>query len=385
MTHSSKAHRPSILVTSDLEVDPAAPSEAVDVLRRNYCAAIYAAGGQPLIAPCLPGAAEGTLASADGVLIAGTRPGHDAGPERRRFEIELIRGALDRDMPVLGICNGMQLLGEVLGGTVERDDPALFAEGSPHMPRDVPSAPAHDIVLTPGSRLSTWMPSASLAVNSLHRHALRDRGAFLVAARAADGIVEAIEGVGAGFCLGVQWHPEYLLTPLDSRIFREFVRAAGGRAPGEVAARMQALGLALPEAPDPPGAFVGAIRHGTMVTVSGQVPLREGAVMATGTLLEGVSEDEARACARQALLNALAQLDRVAGGLDRVTGFVRLAGYVAAPPGFTRHGAIVDAASDLLRELFPSCWQHARLAVGVASLPRGVPVDIELSAVVAQD
>jgi len=121
------------------------------------------------------------------------------------------------------------------------------------------------------------------------------------------------------------------------------------------------------------------------VTVSGQVPLRDGEVIATGTLGQDVTEDEARACARQALLNALAQLDRVAGGLDRVTGFVRLAGYVAAMPGYTRHSAVVDAASDLLRELFPSCWQHARLAVGVASLPRGVPVEIELSAVVGAD
>jgi enamine deaminase RidA (YjgF/YER057c/UK114 family) len=145
--------------------------------------------------------------------------------------------------------------------------------------------------------------------------------------------------------------------------------------------RLAALGLALPEAPEPPGVFVGAVRHGATVTVSGQVPLRDGGLVATGVVGAGVSEEQARDCARQATLNALAQLDRAAGGLDRVAGFVRLAGYVAAAPGFTRHGAVVDAASELLRAAFPACWPHARVAVGVASLPRGAPVEVELLAV----
>jgi gamma-glutamyl-gamma-aminobutyrate hydrolase PuuD/enamine deaminase RidA (YjgF/YER057c/UK114 family) len=377
-----------VLVTADVEIDAAAPSESVFALRRNYCAAIEAAGGLPLILPCLPGMAEGALALADGVVVAGTRPGHDAHPDRRAFEQALIRGALAVGKPVLGVCNGMQTLGEVLGGRVDRDDPALLGPGSRHLPRPVPDAPAHAVALTPGSRLAAWAEGPAVEVNSLHRHALRPDGRFLVAARAEDGVVEAIEGPGEAFCLGVQWHPEYLLSPLDARILAEFVRAAGGRRPaapgGPVSERLAALGLALPEAPEPPGAFVGAVRHGSTVTVSGQVPLRDGGLVATGTVGAGVSEDQARDCARQAALNALAQLDRAAGGLDRVRGFVRLAGYVAAAPGFTRHGNVVDAASELLRALFPDRWRHARVAVGVASLPRGAPVEVELSAVVAE-
>jgi enamine deaminase RidA (YjgF/YER057c/UK114 family) len=149
--------------------------------------------------------------------------------------------------------------------------------------------------------------------------------------------------------------------------------------------RLAAIGLSLPQASVPPGAFVGAVRSGNIVTVSGHVPVLDGAVAQTGLLGADVSIDEGRECARLCLLNVLAQLERAAGGFDRVRGFVRLAGYVAAAAEFTRHGAVIDAASELLRELFPDCWQHARIAVGVSSLPRGVPVEIELIALVADE
>ncbi|OCX20039.1 hypothetical protein QV13_10120 [Mesorhizobium hungaricum] len=139
----------------------------------------------------------------------------------------------------------------------------------------------------------------------------------------------------------------------------------------------------MPEAAAPPGAFVGAIRNGGIVTVSGQVPIKDKAVLRAGHLGKDVSLEAGRECARWALLNALAQLERIAGRLDRVKGFVRLAGYVAAAPDFTQHGAVVDGASEMLREAFPECWPHARIAVGVASLPRGVPVEIELTAVLS--
>ena len=148
--------------------------------------------------------------------------------------------------------------------------------------------------------------------------------------------------------------------------------------------RLTALGLELPDAPVPPGAFVGAIGFGALITVSGQVPLKDGKVAATGRLGDNVSIEEGRECARIALLNALAQLDRAAGGLERARGFLRLGGYVAATPDFTQHGSVIDAASELLQQLFPDCWPHARIAVGVASLPRGVPVEIELTAIAVE-
>lgn len=148
--------------------------------------------------------------------------------------------------------------------------------------------------------------------------------------------------------------------------------------------KLAALGLQLPQPSTPPGAFVGAIRHGNIATVSGQVPLKDGTVLMTGHLGADVSIEEGQLCAKWALLNALAQLDRCAGGLDRVAGFTRLAGYVAARSDFTAHGAVIDGASQLLIELFGEKGAHARCALGVSSLPRGVPVEIEISAVLAE-
>lgn len=145
--------------------------------------------------------------------------------------------------------------------------------------------------------------------------------------------------------------------------------------------RLTQLGLTLPEASAAPGTFVGARRTDNTISVSGQVPLRDGAVVAAGRLGEAVSLELGRECAEQALLNCLAQLAAVAGSLDDVAGFIRLGGYVAATPDFTQHGKVIDAASELLCALFPDRWQHARIALGVACLPRGVPVEIELSAI----
>jgi len=148
-----------------------------------------------------------------------------------------------------------------------------------------------------------------------------------------------------------------------------------------VAVRMAELGLTLPKLGPPPGPFVGAIQWGNTVTVSGQVPLLDGKVLMVGRVGDTISVEQGQLCARQALLNALAQLDGVAGGLDRVAGFVRLGGFVAATPEFTSHGAVIDGASHLLMQLFGDKGRHARAAIGVASLPRGVPVEIELTAV----
>lgn len=148
-----------------------------------------------------------------------------------------------------------------------------------------------------------------------------------------------------------------------------------------VAKRLGDLGLTLPVAGTPPGPFVGAIRWGNIVTVSGQVPLKDGKVLMTGRLGDQITIEQGQLCAQQALLNALAQLEKAAGGLDRVAGFMRMGGYVAAVPEFTSHGAVMDGASNLLMELFGERGHHARVALGMATLPRGVPVEIELTAV----
>ncbi|WP_296740002.1 Atu1372/SO_1960 family protein [Mesorhizobium sp.] len=386
-THECRQdRRPVILMSPDFRLSADGWTEREYVVRANYAEAISEAGGTALILPYETFDISAALELADGVMITGSTPGLEATQQRRDFELELVRRTLKAGKPLLGICHGMQLIGEWLGGTFTTTLPE--SDAVDHLPSAVPSRPAHRVTIEPTSDLARILGVDEMEVNSLHRHALMGGGQFRVAARARDGVIEALEGEPeGGFCLGVQWHPEYRLTEFDSAILRNFVERSarrsgeGTKTPCATRERLAALGVSLPEATTPPGAFVGAIRTGDTVTVSGQVPIKDGAVLRTGHLGADISLEAGRECARWALLNALAQLERAAGGFDRVKGFVRLAGYVAATPDFTQHGAVVDGASELLRELLPESWQHVRIAIGVASLPRGVPVEIELTAI----
>jgi gamma-glutamyl-gamma-aminobutyrate hydrolase PuuD/enamine deaminase RidA (YjgF/YER057c/UK114 family) len=394
--HATQSHEPRwpvILMTPDVSEAPDAPTETEYVVRANYAEAITEAGGIPLILPYNTRNLASALALADGIVLTGARPGTEVTGARRQFEIQLVEQALKTGKPLLGICHGMQLIGECLGGEFQTELPAAAVS---HIPHDIPDVLAHEIIVEQGSVLTEWVGKGPARVNSLHRHALAGQGRFRVAARAPDGTIEAFEGDTDGFCLGIQWHPEYRLSELDRNIMRAFVdrsaeaavrkaRSAASAGGNRVRERLAQLELALPEASSPPGAFSGAVRAGNIITVSGQVPMKDGAVLRTGHLGVDVSIEEGRESARWALLNALAQLERAAGGFDNILGFVRLAGYVAADAAFARHGAVVDGASELLRELFPDRWAHARIAIGVASLPRGVPVEVELTAVVGDE
>lgn len=217
--------RPIVLLTADA-------TEGRDReyrLRSNYAEAIVEAGGAPLIIPHELVALGAALDAADGVLVSGSAPGAKVDDRRRAFEDRLVAEALARDLPLLGICHGMQVLGEALGGTIARDLPGMDAEAAPHIPHPAADRLAHPVAIEAGSRLAAWNGGAAAEVSSLHRHALVGEGAFRIAARAPDGVLEAIEGLGRRFCLGVQWHPEYRLTPLDRRILAEFVRHCAAR------------------------------------------------------------------------------------------------------------------------------------------------------------
>lgn len=148
--------------------------------------------------------------------------------------------------------------------------------------------------------------------------------------------------------------------------------------------RLDALGLTLPEVAAPLAAYVPAVRSGSHVYTAGQLPLRDGTLMAQGLVGDDVDDETAAACARQCALNALAAVHSVLDGATSVQRVVKVVGYVAAGPGFTAHPGVVNGASQLFGEVFGGAGAHARSAVGVSSLPLGAPVEVELVVEVAE-
>lgn len=141
--------------------------------------------------------------------------------------------------------------------------------------------------------------------------------------------------------------------------------------------RLDELGLALPPVPTPAGVYLPAVRSGSLVFTAGQVPLVDGAMVATGKVGAEIGPEHGKQLARTCVLNALAAVDGLVG-LDAVVRVVKLVGYVASAPGFTAQPAVVNGASELLGEVFGAAGTHARSAVGAAELPLGAPVEVEL-------
>ena len=146
--------------------------------------------------------------------------------------------------------------------------------------------------------------------------------------------------------------------------------------------RLAELGIELPPVATPAGAYVPAVRAGSLVFTAGQVPIVDGKVAATGKVGAEVSPEEAKGHARTCALNALAAVDALVG-IDAVVRVVKVVGFVASAEGFTGQPAVLNGASELLGEIFGEAGQHARSAVGVAELPLGVPVEVELIVEVA--
>jgi enamine deaminase RidA (YjgF/YER057c/UK114 family) len=141
--------------------------------------------------------------------------------------------------------------------------------------------------------------------------------------------------------------------------------------------RLIDLGIALPKASRPAGLYAPCVQTGNLLYVSGQVPAREGEVLRHGKCGESVTLEEAAVLARQCAVNALGIVRAHLGTLDRVVRVVRVAGYVASAEGFVEHPRVVNGASELLIDVFGDAGRHARIAIGVAELPFGVPVEVE--------
>ncbi len=212
-------------------------------LRQNYSSAVAAAGGLPVPLPHEVELVESYLDALGGVVVTGGA--FDVDPalfgattrhetvklkdRRTAFELALVRGALKRDLPVLGICGGQQLLHVVLGGKliqhISDEVKGALAHEQP-TPRD---QAGHDVAVVSGTLLHRIVGVGTLAVNSAHHQAaLNEPDGVVVNARAPDGVIEGIEAPAYRFCLGVQWHPEFHISEGDRKIFQAFVRAAGG-------------------------------------------------------------------------------------------------------------------------------------------------------------
>ena len=142
--------------------------------------------------------------------------------------------------------------------------------------------------------------------------------------------------------------------------------------------RLAELGLAVPEVAKPVAAYIPAVTSGSHVFTSGQLPMRDGTLMATGKVGGEVTAEEAYECARQCALNALAAVRAEVGELSRIKRIVKVVAFVASTPDFTGQPGVANGASELLGEVFGDVGRHARSAVGVPVLPLDSPVEVEL-------
>ncbi|MCA9927526.1 MAG: gamma-glutamyl-gamma-aminobutyrate hydrolase family protein [Anaerolineales bacterium] len=241
--------RPLIGCTTYHKIVAQSPPIEVYGLMPAYVAAIREAGGIPLLIPL--GAGEDELQaifeSVDGVLLPGGgdiapiayqgqshRSLRDINPDRDRVEMFMVRQAVRAQKPILAICRGHQMMNVALGGSLWEDIAGLMPGAIQHdnyltSPR---TFLAHSVQITPDSKISHWVKTTELPVNSLHHQGVRDLAPELTAtAVAPDGLIEGVEVSGHPFAVGVQWHPENLIydNPTMLGLFKGLVTAANGR------------------------------------------------------------------------------------------------------------------------------------------------------------
>jgi putative glutamine amidotransferase len=214
-------------------------------LRARYIRAIEELGGVPLVLPlhAVRATRRRLLQQLDGLLLTGSGP--DLPPslygERQRypfsivserrmsFELDMVHLARQADLPLLGICGGMQAMNVACGGSLFQDIASQVSTAIQHRQQSRATNLSHTVAVTPGSLLRRVVRSVSMRVNSSHHQSVNTVApSLVVSALAPDGIVEAIESPANRFFLGIQWHPEFLFDrhPLHRRVFEAFLRAA---------------------------------------------------------------------------------------------------------------------------------------------------------------
>ncbi len=251
MANKARRAQPIIGITSDFNAgdkDRPGGREPTYFLRARYVRAIEAAGGLPLILPITDNHRhiDRLLKMVDGLLLTGSGPDLDPklyqetkryrfkimSQERTGFELALAKQAVERELPTLGICGGMQLLNVAAGGSLYQDLPAQLKPLIKHQQPASATEPSHWVTVTPGTRLHGIVKSKKIRVNSSHHQSVKHVGPGLVInARAEDGVIEGLESPDHPFLVGVQWHPEFLYTTdaVSRRLFTKLLAAANRR------------------------------------------------------------------------------------------------------------------------------------------------------------
>ncbi len=233
--------QPVIGITIDYSTRPLYSHYPWYALRTNYSEAIEQRGGVPILLPYAHNQVSRYLDMIDGLIIAGGD--FDIHPKfyheeittdtvvntidiRTTFELAMLAEAIKRQMPILGICGGMQLLNICCGGTLLQHIPNLPTPTNEHQQPHPKHIPFHSIKPIAQTKLATIVDSLEYMVNSTHHQAVSKIGRdIIVSAQASDGIIEAIELSTHPFCLGVQWHPEYCHISQDQALFTAFIEA----------------------------------------------------------------------------------------------------------------------------------------------------------------
>jgi putative glutamine amidotransferase len=238
---TKKPSRPLIGLTLDSEPAGGWAKQPWYAIRQNYCDAIAAAGGLPVCLPHEPDLALAYLDHIQGVVVTGGA--FDVDPSlfgatvkhatvttkdrRTAFELALMRGLLAKDLPILGICGGQQLLAVALGGTLVQHLPDEIPSDIPHEQPNPRTEAGHEVIVAANTLLHRIVGQERIPVNSAHHQAVKAVPAsILVNASAPDGVIEGIEDPARRFCLGVQWHPEYHISPADRAIFNALIAAS---------------------------------------------------------------------------------------------------------------------------------------------------------------
>jgi len=222
---------------------------------RAYVHAVESAGGLPVLIPMIKdlNILTALLSRLDGILLSGgidVHPSHygeevhpltqEVDIELDEFEITLASWAIQQDIPVLGVCRGMQLINVVLGGTLYQDIDNQYPDSIAHSQRHLPITHlAHHIIVEPGSRMEKILGHGAVWVNSHHHQAIKDPGKGVrITGRAPDGVPELLEVPDCRFVMAVQSHPEeiYSIEPAFKRLFSAFVQASSSHMDEEIVA-----------------------------------------------------------------------------------------------------------------------------------------------------